>query len=177
MKPITYALAFIALLAVGSALYSWYNPQVIVTREYVDVKVPVPYKVVSTVTRTIEKIVYLTKTEVVTKEVWPDWFTKDDNKQVTAIGDVPAYKGTTRVASIIDTSTGKSSLVQNRLPMSLFGFENEKRIGVRYGFTDKGTDFLFYGDWTFFRVGSMYFTGYAEAGSGYKAMLDASYRF
>ena len=177
MKPITYILAFVALLAIGSALYSWYNPNVVVTREYVEIEVPKPYAVVSTVTKTIKQIVYLDKIKVVEVEKWPDWFTKDDNKQITAVGDVPAYKGTTRVASIIDTSTGKSSLVQNRLPMSLFGFENEKRVGVRYGFTDKGTDFLFYGDWTFFRVGSLYFTGYAEAGSGYKAMLDASYRF
>jgi len=177
LSYITYALVIISGLAVMSALWSWYNPPTQIIKEYVEVKVPVPYRIVSTVTKTIKQIVYLEKTQVVTVEKWPDWFTQDANKQITAIGDVPTYKGTTRVASVIDLSTGKSNLVQNRLPMSLFGFENDKRIGIRYGSTDKGTELNFYGDWTFFRVGSFYISGYAEAGNGYKAMLDTSYRF
>jgi hypothetical protein len=177
MKTGMVVMSLIATLAVGSALWSWYNPKVEVIKEYVNVKVPVPYKVISKVTVTVEKVVVLEKKVVVTKEVWPDWFTKDETKQLTAIGDVPAYKGTTRVASIIDVKTGESQLVQNRLPLPMFSFENEKRIGFRYGSTDKGIEVNFYGDWTFFRIGNMYISGYAEAGNGYKAMLDASYRF
>jgi hypothetical protein len=176
-KLIPYTLYLIFIIAVGSAVWSWYNPKIISTPEYIKVNVPVPYKVISKVTVTVTKVVVMEKQVVVTKEVWPDWFTKDENKQLTAIGDVPPYKGVTRIASIIDTKSGETQLVQNRLPMSLFSFENEKRIGVRYGKTDKGTDLNFYADWTFFRVGNIYVAGYAEAGNGYKAMLDASYRF
>ena len=177
MKKTTIALLVITVLAIASALWSWYNPPTHIVKEYVEVKTPVPYRVVSKVTVTVEKIVVLEKKVVLTKEVWPDWFAKDDNKQLTAIGDVTAYRGTTRVASIIDTKTGQSELVQNRLPLPLFSFENEKRIGMRYGIGSDGTELNFYADWTFFRIGNVYIAGYAEVGSGYKAMLDASYRF
>jgi hypothetical protein len=172
-----YAIVLLAVVALASMLYAWYKPPKVVTsapqKDFQEASVPKPYAVVTKETVTVETIKVLTKKEVIVKDRWPDWFTSNEAKQVTAIGMVDPYKGKTEVVSVIDIKSGESQIISKRLPLALFAFENEKAIGMRYG-----TDLIIYGSWTFARVGNMYFAGYAEAGNGRTFVgIDGSYRW
>ena len=172
-RALNYILGVVLVVAGIAAYKAWIRPPLEPTREYIEVEVPKPYAVISKVTVTVEKVVTIEKEKVITVEKWPDWFTKDDNYQLTAIGDVPPYEGITRVASVMDVKTGESRLIQNRQPLSFIEFLNEKEIGMTYG-----TDIELYGRWTFLRVGSFHAAAYASANKDKQmAGLQVSYRW
>jgi len=157
----------IVLLTLTSAIYGYYHPiekNVPGDTQYKEVPVPVPYKVISKITVTVPGVTVYAKPEI--KEVWPDWFTGDPNQQLTAIGLVQPYRGQTECASVINIATGDSRIVTKQLPLSLFGFDNDKwfGFGAAYVFDKDGlrNQFDAHAGWSFVRVGNWYVKAYGE---------------
>lgn len=181
------ALFLVALLAVASAIVSWWRANHITPiskTEYVkvpEIKEVVKIKKVEVpgpkVVETIEKKVIVEKLKL------PDWVKDDIDQQVIATAEIPPYKGATDAVAILNTKTGKSDIIAKQRSLSFFDFVNEKEIGIRYGMNinQDGTknQAAVYGKWDFVRVGNAYIGGYVEAntGSEAKAMVSVGYKF
>lgn len=174
-------ITLIALTSAGVAWYKYKNAPVLTQTEYVEVpkiktvtkireiKVPGPTQIV-----TVEKEVVVEKLKL------PDWVKTDENKQVIATAEILPYAGKTDAVAILDTKTGASEIIAKQVPLPLFGFENDKEIGVRAGINMKGeTEAGVYGRWSFLRVGNLHLGAYGEANSrgDAKAQLEIGYRF
>jgi hypothetical protein len=188
MKYIIGILSFLLLLAVVSGVYVWYKtghsvlntttytpaPQIKVVTKIKTVKVPV------------KEVITIEKEVIVEKLKLPDWIKNNADEQAIATAAIPAYKGTTNAVAVLNTKTGSSQIVAKQEPMSLFGFANEKEIGVRAGIDVKGaTVSSVYGRWDFARVGSVYVGVYGDASFGSnvsssgdaKVQLNIGYKF
>jgi hypothetical protein len=167
-----YAPWALAALMAASSLWAWNHPEIVnvpgpTVTEYQQVEVPKPYRVISKVTVTVTEIKVLEKEKVIEKEKWPEWFSGDPNQQLTAIGLVEPYRGQTECASVINLASGESRIVTKRLPLSVFGFANDLRLGVgaAYVFDHDGLrqQFDFHAGWDFARAGNWYVNAYGEA--------------
>ena len=109
----------------------------------------------------------------------PDSVKLDIATQIVAAGEIAPYEGTTTVTAVLNTGTGRTSLLSRREPLPFFSLMNDKEVGIRYGYTGDGRGFDLYGRLTFLRVGRVYTALYAESNSRReaKAMLQAGYRF
>jgi hypothetical protein len=170
------------VVAAGSAIYAWYKPPSIVTNtEYV--KVP-EIKTVTKINR-VEvpgptKIVTIEKKVVTEKLKLPDWIKSDANLQIIATAEIPPYKGTTNAVAVLDVKEGDSEIIVKQVPLPLFGFENDREVGIRAGYGIKdATEATIYGRWTFMRVGNFHLGAYGESNSQGDAKIQAelSYRF
>jgi hypothetical protein len=182
IRIIMGALIVLTLIACGSAVYFWYHkPPVSSQVEYV--KVPE----IKTVTK-IQKvfvpgpgsILTVEKQVVVEKLSLPDWIKQDENKQVIATAEIAPYEGKTNAVAIMDTKTGVSEIIAKQIPLSLFGFENKKEIGIRAGVDLKGEPLTsIYGRWDFLRIGNARIGVYGEANSkgDASAQMEVGYRF
>lgn len=172
-------LAYIVVIVVGaSALWSWYHPRV----EVVEVFLPAPPpKVVTSIeTRTVEveKIVYLDKPSLERESFVPASVLQDDAHQVTAVCEVPPYKGMTTVTAVFDTFKGDTRLYYRHEPLAFFEFLNKKELGVRYGMGTGGTEMNIFGRWTFLRMGAIHSAFHGEiAPDEWTAMIEGSYRW
>jgi len=156
----------IALLMLSAAVWSWYHPKEVerIRTEYQDrtktvyVKVPVPVQG-GNVQGTGDTV---------------------QGNPVVATADCPATPGGSEVVSTVSPSTGEVHILTRPKPLSLFGFEDQKEIGARYGVGK--TEIDLFARWTFFRVGSFYAAAYAEGSmigttSSSNVMLEVSYRW
>src|SRR5574337_629706 len=152
-KAMGYVPWVIVLIAVLSALWAWNRPQPQPQQEAAPMpkpkivyRIPVGYVPVAQCrVRAYDK----EKAAEITHQ--PEQIAKDENKQITAIGEVEPYRGTTQVTAIFDTQKGNTELYQRRLPIPLLGFDNTKHVGVIIGngwAADAG--------WSFARVGNAY---------------------
>ena len=166
-KIITGVLAFLVLLAVSSAVYIWYktgkNP--INTSTYmVAPEIKFKYK---TIKVPVKEIVTIEKQTIVEKLKLPDWIRNDTDEQAISTAVIPAYKGTTNAVALLNTKTGVSQIVAKQEPLSLFGFVNEKTIGIRPGIDSKGAMLTtVYGQWDFVRVGNANIGVYSDINFG-----------
>lgn len=156
-----YAPWVIVLLCVLSALWSWYHPKEVirtntewreVTKE-VKVKVLVPVhdgKVEST--------------GAVLQE-----------NPVLAKADCPPSRGGSEVVTTLTPSTGEAHILIKPKEPSLFAFEDQKELGIRYNGIKGGL----YGRWTFVRVGNLYGALYGEINTKPDSFVGAevSYRW
>ena len=177
-------MAVLVLIAVIAAIVAWYwpRPQLTITNvEYVQVpQIKVVTKIKTVKVPGPTEIVTIEKEVVVEKLKLPEWIKTDENKQIIATAEIPPYKGKTDAVAILDTKTGASQIVAKQVPLPLFGFENDKEIGMRAGVNLKGgTETGIYGRWSFLRVGSFHVGAYGEANTGgdAKAQLEIGYRF
>lgn len=161
----TYLPWVIALLALTAAIYGYYHPKIdLQTNETVVLKT-LPGK-------TVYK---LKDCEIIgpkpTSEVIPI---------ITGVIPKSPYGG--EVVTNLTPSTEELSMTYTPKSRSLFGFENDKEVGLRYGFREEVNLF---GRWTFVRVGAIHGAFYAEASmattdttaSNMNAMVELSYRW
>jgi hypothetical protein len=183
MKIIIGILSFLMLVAASSAVYFWYHgqkvplttttyteaPKIKVVTKIKTIKVPGPTQIV-----TIEKQVIVDKLKL------PDWIKNDADQQTIATAAIPAYKGTTNTVAVINTKTGESQIVAKQEPLPLFGFVNDREIGLRSGIDIKGaSESAVYGKWDFARIGPVYIGVYGDANTKGDAriQLSAGFRF
>jgi hypothetical protein len=179
VKIIIGVLVALILTATGSALYFWYKkPSVITVTEWKEPKEVVKIKRVEVPGP--ERIVTIEKAVIVDKLKLPEWIKTDVNEQAIATAVIEPYRGRTNAVSLINTKTGIGQIVAKQEPLPLFGFLNDKEVGVRVGYSIKqGQEIDVYGRWDFARVGNVAIGVYGEAtsyGEG-KAMISAGYRW
>jgi hypothetical protein len=169
MKYISGILGLLFLLAVASGIYVWYKTghSILNTSTYM----PAPQIKVVTKIKTIKvpvkEIVTIEKPTIVEKLKLPDWIKNDADEQAISTAAIPPYKGTTNAVAILNTKTGVSQIVAKQEPLSLFGFVNEKEIGMRYGVDIKGVVVTsLYGSWDFVRVGAVNVGVYGDVNFG-----------
>lgn len=109
----------------------------------------------------------------------PDSVKLDAAAQVVAAGELAPYEGTTTVTAVLNTGTGRTSLLSRREPLPFFSLMNDKEVGIRYGYTGDGRGFDLFGQLTFLRIGRIHTALYVESNSRSeaKAMLQAGYKF
>jgi hypothetical protein len=179
----TNALLIIALIAVASAVYSWYRPPKIVTQtRYVEVpKEKVVARIKTVKVPGPERIVTIEKERIVKALELPESVGNDQDKQIIANADIPCDESVNgqSVVTVMDTQTGESRILAKPKPLPLVGFENRKEIGARYGLTNEGPEVDVYGRWDFLRVGSLHLGVYGEVNSQAeaKAMMQVGYRW
>lgn len=181
-KIIGGILIFLLLVATSSALYFWYKkpaagsgatyekaPPIKTVTKIKLVEVPGPTKIV-----TIEKQVIVEKLKL------PDWFKNSPDEQAIASAEVAPYKGKTNAVALLNTQTGVGQILVKQEPLPLFGFVNDREIGVRGGVNIKGViESTVYGRWDFVRVGSVHVGVYGDASTtgDARVQVGAGYRF
>ncbi len=174
-----YLLAAVALLAAASAVWGWYHPKTVVREVFVEVEVPKVVMKIERVEIEVEKIVVIEKMALGKTVYLPAAVRDDEDKQVTAVGEVPPHDGKTSVVAVFDTSSGETKLNFRQEPPPFFAFMNDKELGIRYGMGIGGRQVDLYARWTFVRVGAFHLAAYGELNSDEEglAMIEASYRF
>lgn len=183
-------IGLVVLVAVFSALNGWYRPKFDSTpdKEFRILPGPEYTKYVTT-----RKVIVNTPITVLDKEELSKArhhgelsaeIRKDPDLQITATAEVEPYRGKTVVDCVLDSRTGETRMIAKKQPVPLFGFENEKAVGVAYGMGTKGEELDVYGRWNFARIGNLYtgakveINSYLEDSSiDAKAMLTMEYRF
>ena len=131
----------------------------------------------------VPKVRVYRKAEAVKKLHLPGAVAIDSAKQVTSTAEVAPSKAGSEVVSVLDTTTGVTSMLVKEKPLPFFGVENQKRIGIGYGGGTRGPEAKLFGEWTAVRVGGFYVGAQTEisAGSGQrpeaKAFAVIDYRF
>lgn len=170
----------VALVAIAAALVGWFRPvnQPLGPGYH---ELPKDSKAAQIPTKEIpvEKIRIIEKPVVVEKLMLPEWVKQDVTKQILATGEVPPYRGTTSVVAVLDTSSGATELIAKQNPLPLFGFEDEKAVGLRYSLLqgDPGSPFDGYARWTFSRVGNFYNTAGVSTLNQGRIYLESEYRW
>jgi hypothetical protein len=174
-------LTILLILAAASSVYKWYHKSTGSTTTYV--KVPEIKEVIKIQRVTVpgpERIVTIEKTVIVDKLKLPEWIKTDADEQAIATAVIEPYKGKTNAVGLLNTKTGVGQIVAKQEPLPLFGFVNDKEIGVRYGTSIKnGMETDIYGRWDFVRVGNVNVGVYGEATSygEAKAMVSVGYKW
>jgi hypothetical protein len=183
-KIVMMAITILAVFAAVAAISGWYTSLPKVLTQWL----PAPQvKIVEKIKRIevpVEKIITIEKEVVVEKLKLPDWIKNDANKQIIATAEIDPYEGKTNTAALFDTKTGVGEIIAKQQSMPLFGLENKKGIGIRYGYNTAVNGMVpeVYGRWDFLRVGNIHTGIYAEesAGDGKsngKIMLNIEYRW
>ena len=160
------------LLATVSSTYFWYqerNKPTLSRTEYLPAppmkpiikKIPVPGPA------TIEVI---DKTQLIKKIDMPEGFKNDPNQQALATAAIPPYNGTTSVVSVlrVKDGVGIGEILVKQEPLSFMGFENDKEIYAKAGYsTTKETQITVGGRWLFGRVGGIKIGLYGEGKAGF----------
>jgi hypothetical protein len=160
----------IAFMAVTVALWGWYHPQT------VNVPGPVEYRDITKEVKVEPKVVCKDNTITVVQPETVKQPIEGPKESVIAEGSVPASNGGFNLVTELSPSTGQATMEAIAIKQPLFGFPNEKEVGVRIGISG---DKAVYGDWTLIRVGAIYGGLYAEIDSKDKASADieVSYRW
>jgi hypothetical protein len=178
-KYLKYIIVVVVLLAAASAVWAWFNPRTVIQEKFIEVEVPKEIVRIERVEILVEKIVVIEKEAVMKTVFVPEYVRKDEDKQITAVGQVPPHDGKTSVVAVFDTSTGETKLNFRQERPPFFAFTNYRELGIRYGFGTMGREADLYGRWSFVRVGTLHLGIYAELNSNKQAMamLEVSYRF
>ena len=181
-KIIIGTLLILLSMASASALYFWYKkPSTITQTEYV--KVPEIKEVIKIKKVEVpgpERIVTIDKEVIVERLHLPDWIKNNPDEQAIASAAIPPYRGTTNAVALLNTKTGVGQVVARQEPLPLFGFLNEREVGVRAGINIKAEPVTsIYGQWDFVRVGSVKIGVYADADSTgqAKGQVAVGFRF
>jgi hypothetical protein len=181
-KIIIGVLAFLLLTATASALYFWWKPPPGTnTVEYV--KVPEIKEVIKIKRVEVpgpERIVTLEKEVIVTKLGLPEWLRTNADEQAIATAAIEPYKGKTNAVAILNVKTGVGQIIAKQEPIPLFGFVNDREIGIRAGVNTKGEPVTsIYGSWDFARIGAVHVGVFADADSkgDARAQVKVGFRF
>jgi hypothetical protein len=181
-KIIIYGLCILLILAVASSLWNWYKkPPATNTVEYV--KVPQIKEVIKIKRVEVpgpERIVTIDKEVIVERLKLPEWVRTNADEQAIATAVIEPYKGKTNAVALLNIKTGVGQIIAKQEPIPLFGFVNDREVGIRAGINIKGEpETTVYGKWSFVRIGNVHVGAYADAGSTgtAKIQLEAGFRF
>ena len=182
-NKLVIVLIIVAAVAVSSATWNWYHPQVktLSRTEYQTVEKEKIVEKIKTVTIPgPERIVTIEKIKIVEKLVLPPSIADDPNKVITGNADIEPSEGGTSVVSVLNVVTGETEIIAKEKPVSLFGFPFNVEAGVRYGLStqDLQQGNLF-ARWQFLRIGKLFLGGYGEMTTKpeAKAMLEVAFKF
>ena len=170
------------ILLIIAILYIWYghkNPTIVYEKEMVEV--PVHEEIIKTklvAVACVNTIVY-EKVEASERLAIPESIRIDATKQITSAVKVGPYLGDTTVTSVLDVSTGATTMFSRREPLPFFAIENITEIGIGFGRMQGGMGYDIYYRLDFLRIGKVHMNAYIETsslGEG-KAMLRGGYRF
>lgn len=166
-KIILCFIMFMMLITTGSSIYFWYKERNKPPTSRVEyIKVPEIKEVIKLKRVEVpgpERVVTIEKVKIVEKLKLPDWFKQDEDKQAIASAVIAPYKGKTNVVGIIDTKTGVGDIIAKQEPLPFMGFENEKEIYGKIGYsTEKNPQITIGGRWLFGRVGNVKIGVYGE---------------
>jgi hypothetical protein len=182
-NKLVIVLIIVAAVAVSSAAWNWYHPQVktLTRTEYQTVEKEKIVEKIKTVTIPgPERIVTIEKIKIVEKLVLPPSIADDPNKVITGNADIGPSEGGTSVVSVLDVVTGETEIIAKEKPVSLFGFPSNIEAGVRYGLSTQDLQqAVVNAKWDFLRVGSFYVGIYGEINSkpSASAMLAITHKF
>lgn len=172
-------LVFIAVVAVSSAVYNWYKPAKVITKtEYQEV----PKEKVITKIKTVyvpgPKQIATIEKEKLAEEL--NIYDFKEEEQPIANADIPPSKAGVSIVTVMNTTTGESHVIAKEKQLSLFGFENTRELGIRYGLsTQDGQAGNLFARWHFLRIGSFHIGAYGEIATKpeAKGMLEIAYQF
>lgn len=180
----TKALLVVLIFAVSAMIYEWYHPKTaLLTKQPIQLA---PTKAVESVPKVevpVKFVKVYNKAAVVKKVTLPQEVKDDSQKEVTAVVDLPPSKGGTEVVSVLDKTSGETRIFAMEKSLSLFAFENDKRIGVGYGIGTNGQEGKVFAEWKFLRVGSVHVSTTGEISASQnknpaaKAFVLATYEF
>jgi hypothetical protein len=181
-KIIIGVLAALLLVATASAVYHWYKkPTTITVTEYLPAKpIPQAAKIKPVKVPGPKEVTTLDKPTLLQKIELPQSFKDNPNEQAIATAQVPPYKGKTNVVAVMNVKEGTTEILAKQEPLPLFGFVNDREIGIRAGINIKGEPVTsIYGSWDFARIGSVHVGAYADADSigQAKAQVKVGFRF
>ena len=163
MKNENKAFALVLVVVALGMLYGWYESKPKLSQT-VSTQMPTTRAAskVEKVDIEIPKVKVYKKSELSKKVILPEEVKADDNKEVTAVVDVPPSKGGAEVISVINKTTGETTLFAREKPRSLMAFENDKSIALGYGVGTRGTVMKLEGEYGFARVGNFHLSVQAE---------------
>ncbi len=186
IKTIGTIIFGIAAVIVCLSVYDWYHQQKQTARKDYTTAAPIPAaKNINTTQIPVKKIIALDKKQASQKLKLPQAIAGDEQKQIIATALIPATDttGKTDIVAVLDTDKGTTELLTQQQPLTFWGFENKKAIGLRYGISADTASFNreadIYGRWDVLRTGSVHWGLYGEVnsrGDG-KAMISAEYRW
>jgi hypothetical protein len=181
-KIIIGVLVALLLTATASALYFWYKkPPATNTTTYVNVpQIKEVIKIKRVEVPGPERIVTIEKQTIVEKLGLPEWVRTNADEQAIATAVIEPYKGKTNAVALLNIKTGVGQIIAKQEPIPLFGFVNDREVGIRAGINIKGEpETTAYGKWSFARIGNVHIGAYADAGSTgtAKIQIEAGFRF
>ena len=172
-----YGVIFLLLIAMSSAIYAWYterNKPPVSQIEYV--KVPEIKEVVKIKKVEVpgpERIVTVEKIKIVEKLNLPEWFSKDQDEQAIATGEVQPYEGKTNVVATLNTKTGVGGIIVKQEPLSFVGFANDKELYAKAGYsTNAEVQVAIGAEWKFVRIGKIKVGVFGEGRAYFKNTSD-----
>ena len=146
---------------------------------FVDVPVPGPVRHMKQEKLECKPVVVIKKEQVLKEYSLPEAVSSNDAIEVTAMGEIAPYAGTTLVTAIYNSTSGGTRLLSRQEPLPWLAFINEKELGIRYGLSGYGTEIDVYGRWSFIRIKALVGSFYAEANSNadFKAMIQGAVRW
>jgi len=181
IKIVIVVLVILLGVATGSALYHWYSKPPFNTVEYI--KVPEIKEVIKIKRVNVpgpERIVTIEKQVIVEKLGLPEWIRTNEDEQAIATASIAPYRGKTNAVALLNTKTGVGQIIAKQEPLSLFGFVNDREVGIRAGVNFKGEpETTVYGSWNFARIGNAHIGIYADASSTgqAKGQMSVGFRF
>lgn len=175
----TKILISVGILVVLSLTYNWYRvaPKVS-TKVYTQAQPPnqvkdVPKKVIETKIKVYDKAKLKKKIEL------PPEVDLEETEVIT-VTDTPKTRSGMTVVTTVDKTTGETKSHIKEKELSLFGFENEKRLGVGYSINSKGETIVdTHAEYSFIRVGNIYGSvrGEVNTKAELKGTLNLDYRW
>ena len=139
---------------------------------FVEVPEPDPVKDMARETLECKPVVIIKKQDVEKEYTLPADVSSSEAMEVTAIGEIAPYEGTTLVTAIYNSTSGTTRLLSRREPVPFFGLPNDFSLGMRYGLS--ASAFEIYADWQPVRLGKWYAGLYAEANNDGEALAMAT---
>ena len=167
-------LLIVAILATVSAVVNWFRPATQITTQQL---VPVPQIVEKKIEVPGPVRIKIVEKEVAEKKL-PGLKVLDGSNVLTT-GEMPPTRSGYITAAVQDAE-GNTILQAKEKPLPLFGFPNEREVGIRYGLaTRTGPEGQLFARWQFLRAGNIHVGGYGEISTrpDAKVMLEAAYRF
>jgi hypothetical protein len=116
----------------------------------------------------------LPKDKVDKKVPLPPEIKNDTRKEITATAEAPPSETGTDIISVVDTTTGETTISTKPKPADFIEFENKRRLGVGYGVsTNGGPTGKIFGEWTFLRVAGAHVGIQAELNSTFSKSPEA----
>jgi len=167
MKRVIYLYIPLSLLIIVYLIWLHYSrePEILEVEKivYKEVEKPKYITKIRKIYVKVPEVQVLEKEKIVEKEKdLPEWFKSATEQVILAVGEIPPYKGKTRVFSLLNTKTGEGTLIYKPLSFKepFLQFKKDLRIGAGWDFINQsGIGRL---DFDFMRISKINFSIISE---------------